>query len=328
MDFSDLGTSAQSGGNHAAAASEELTIVDTVRYAKVEPGQTYRVVGTLMDKATGKPLEANGKPIVAEATFVAEAAEGTVEVAFTFDATSLGGTTTVAFEKLYDANGNLIAEHEDIEDEEQTVWIARIGTTAIDGKTKTHEGTAAKKTVIIDTVAFEGLEPGGRYSVTGTLYDKATGKPFEAADGTNPTATKTFTARSSSGSVDIRFSFDGSKLDDTALVAFERLAYENTPDVPLAVHEDIADEGQTVRYPPAPDEPTPPTPDKPISPIPPTEPTAPIPTQITTIGKNAASTIARTGDFLAAHWVPIVAGIALASATAAAIALAKRRKRN
>ncbi|HAM15794.1 MAG TPA: hypothetical protein DCP91_08055, partial [Eggerthellaceae bacterium] len=199
VDFSDLGTSAQSGGNHAAAASEELTIVDTVRYAKVEPGQTYRVVGTLMDKATGKPLEANGKPIVAEATFVAEAAEGTVEVAFTFDATSLGGTTTVAFEKLYDANGNLIAEHEDIEDEEQTVWIARIGTTAIDGKTKTHEGTAAKKTVIIDTVAFEGLEPGGRYSVTGTLYDKATGKPFEAADGTNPTATKTFTARSSSG---------------------------------------------------------------------------------------------------------------------------------
>ena len=55
-------------------------MADTVAYQKLEFGQEYAVVGTLMEKRTGKPLEKDGKPITSETVFRAEKEEGTVEV--------------------------------------------------------------------------------------------------------------------------------------------------------------------------------------------------------------------------------------------------------
>ena len=42
---------------------------------------------------------------------------------FTLNTNSLKGKELVVFEKLYDLKGNLIAEHEDINDTEQTVKV-------------------------------------------------------------------------------------------------------------------------------------------------------------------------------------------------------------
>ena len=54
----------------------------------------------------------------------------TVEIAFTFDASTLGGKQLVTFEELYDLSNpeepKKVAEHKDIEDDRQTVTIKEI----------------------------------------------------------------------------------------------------------------------------------------------------------------------------------------------------------
>lgn len=78
-----------------------------------------------MDKKTGLPLEdSDGNPVTSTAEFVAEGSEGTVEVTFEFDASQLEeGAALVAFEEVLDVNGNVIAVHQDIDDEDQTVVV-------------------------------------------------------------------------------------------------------------------------------------------------------------------------------------------------------------
>ena len=102
-----------------------VTVVDTVEYKGLVAGGTYTAHGTIMDKNTGLPLEdSDGNPVTAFAEFVAEGSEGTVEVAFEFDASQLGESTAlVAFEEVLDASGNVIAAHQDLEDEGQTVVV-------------------------------------------------------------------------------------------------------------------------------------------------------------------------------------------------------------
>ena len=76
------------------------------------------VKGTIMDKASGETIG-----VTAETTFTAEAADGSVEVTFTFDTTQLQGKTLVVFETLYDTQGNPIVAHSDLNDEDQTVSV-------------------------------------------------------------------------------------------------------------------------------------------------------------------------------------------------------------
>lgn len=102
-----------------------VKLVDTVEYKGLVAGEAYTAHGTIMDKATGMPLEdAEGNPVTATAEFTPEASEGTVEVAFEFDASKIEeGAALVAFEEVLDVNGNVIAVHQDIDDEGQTVVV-------------------------------------------------------------------------------------------------------------------------------------------------------------------------------------------------------------
>ena len=112
-------------GDHQVTAAGKVTITDAVRYENLLPGAKYKVVGTLMDKETGKAVLINGNEVKAEAEFTAEKESGTVNVDFTFDASKLGGKSVVVFEKLYTAEGKEIANHEDINDEGQTVKLVK-----------------------------------------------------------------------------------------------------------------------------------------------------------------------------------------------------------
>ena len=117
----------QASGTHRATAGSSVTILDTVTYTNLRAGQTYTLVGTLMDKTTGLAVtDAQGQPITTVTAFVAEAAEGSVEVSFTFDASSLAGYQLVVFEALYqgeDVEAQPVAVHQDWNDEGQTVEI-------------------------------------------------------------------------------------------------------------------------------------------------------------------------------------------------------------
>lgn len=233
----------KTGINHTEA-NEKATIVDTVYYSHLLPGKEYIVHGKLMDKKIGEPILIDGEEITASTTFTAETEDGSVDVIFTFDASILAPKTVVAFEYL-EYEGIEIAVHEDIDDEDQTVYISKIHTTAVGEDTQDHIEKAMEDAVIVDIVSYEGLEVGREYTVTGKLMDKETGEPI-LVNGEEVTACETFIAETEEGSIDITFTFDSSALEGKSLVAFETLYTEEKE---VAVHADITDEGQTVHIP-------------------------------------------------------------------------------
>lgn len=237
-------TDQKTGINHTES-EEQATIIDTVLYSHLLPGKEYTVKGTLMNKETGEAILINGEEVTAETTFTAEKSEGSVDVIFTFDASAIAPTTVVAFEHL-EYKGIDIAVHADIEDEDQTVYIPEIGTTALGQDTEDHIEKAKEDAVIVDTVEYKGLEVGREYTMTGTLVDKETGEAITDAEGNEITTSEIFVAEEKDGSIDITFKFDASALAGKSLVAFETLYTEGKE---VAIHADLEDEGQTIRIP-------------------------------------------------------------------------------
>ena len=230
---------------HEAIPKKETTLVDTVEFQDLQIGQEYTIKGTLMDKATGKPLLINGKEVTAETTFTAKEKDGTVDVVFTFDASALKGKQIVVFEKVFIEEKEILA-HEDLEDQGQTVEFpdSSIGTTAKDQESGTHEGIAKKDVTIVDTVSYKNLIVGQEYTVKGKLMLKETGEPLRI-DGKEVTAETTFVPEEADGSVDMKFTFDASALNKKSVVVFEKVYADETE---VAAHEELEDDGQTVKY--------------------------------------------------------------------------------
>ena len=171
-----LSKTATMDGNHTAEPAGEITIVDVVEYTGLTPGKTYTISGVLMDKATNQPLLVDDAEVTAEAEFTPESADGTVELTYTLDASTLAGTTIVVFETLY-SDGVEIAAHADINDESQTVTINPKGGLliqktsedgALEGFTFLVEGEGYSETFTTDgagTIYIEDLAP-GEYTIT------------------------------------------------------------------------------------------------------------------------------------------------------------------
>lgn len=274
VDVVDLHTQAFSkeSGTHEAKASGGTVVTDLVTVENLLTGQNYRLTGQLMDARTGKPLLSGGKEIKSEKTFswkdIRSAKEtklskdgkhysGTVQMEFPFDASMLAGHRAVVFEKLWQG-GTMIAHHEDLSDEDQSIDLIDFRTTAQDKESSTHESQARKKTVIEDTVLLKNLLIGKTYTVKGRLMEKSSQRPF-MQNGKEITASRSFTfadlekeglakaeadGRHFSGKVTLSFFFDSSQLAGTALVAFEKLYRDKEW---IASHEDIDDEDQSIQ---------------------------------------------------------------------------------
>lgn len=119
---------------------------------------------------------------------------------------------------------------------------ANIATSIRDGVDGDRNVSLAPTVTVIDRVSYSGLVAGQQVTVEGTLMDKATNLALEI-DGEAIRATKTFTPETSSGYVELTFSFDATGLAGRELVAFETL-YANGR--VIAVHQDIDDYDQTV----------------------------------------------------------------------------------
>ena len=233
---------------------KETTIVDKVNYRNLIPGKEYTVRGVLMDKETGKPVTVNGKTVTPEKKFTADKADGTVEMNFTFDASSLKGKTTVVFEDLF-YEGIKVASHGDLTDQDQTIWHPEIRTTAKDSRSGTHEATRDKKVCIVDTVSYHNLIVGKEYTVRGVLMNKETGKPVR--DGlSSVTSEKKFTAEKKDGTIGMQFTFDAEKLQGDDVVVFEDLIHNG---ITVTSHADLSDKDQTVHFPKKPEKPGTPT---------------------------------------------------------------------
>ena len=226
-------------------AASQATLIDTVSYEGVIPGMAYVLSGTLMDKATGAPAtDSEGNALSAQASFVPDESSGVALMAFDVDLSGLAGHTLVAFETLV-CDDIVIATHEDLEDEGQTVRIPTLATTLIDPVTASHGAQASQSVTLVDTVSYAGLTPGRNYTLTGYLMDKSSGARILDENGDYVSAVKDFTAESSEGQVDVTFIFDASGLAGSVVVAEEHLSREG---VELAAHADIDDASQSVSF--------------------------------------------------------------------------------
>ena len=118
-------TATDKDGNKELKAGKDVTIIDTVTLEGLEVGTQYKLVGWQMLKEENAELLINGKRVESDYTFIADSETMKVEVAFTFDATSLDGKQLVTFEELYDLSNpdepKKVTEHKDIEDKGQTI---------------------------------------------------------------------------------------------------------------------------------------------------------------------------------------------------------------
>ncbi len=239
----EIHTTATSNDNHEVQQQETITIKDKVSYKGLVKGKEYTVKGVLMDKETNQPLLVDGKEVTSKTTFTAEDRTGTVDVEFTFKGTGLSKKKIVVFEDMYEKD-RLLASHSDIDDEDQTVNVIDIHTSANveNSKEITVDNNKETKIKLTDTVSYKGLTVGKEYSLTGVLHTKD-GKVFKV-DGKEVTATQKFIPETEEGSVDVTFEFDVKDFTGGSLVVFEKLFNEN--DNEIAKHEDKDDEDQTV----------------------------------------------------------------------------------
>ena len=187
-------------GDKSIVADDNAIVLDEVAYEGLEPGRSYELVGTLVerdaykrayhealsqgvaeDDAKSRALTAgvvltNGKPASKRIGFTPESSSGAIVNELAFDGLALGGKTIVAFEMLY-ADNAAIASHSDIDDESQTIDVVETTTETLarDGTTGAHEATADAEALLTDTVTIRNVVPGESYTALGLLVDRQTG---------------------------------------------------------------------------------------------------------------------------------------------------------
>lgn len=274
--------------DHIMPSGKEAEIRDTVSYKGLIPGKEYTVKGTLMvreetsgasgdgsdtdsaqqEAQAGRPLEAGGKKVTSEKTFIPETSDGKVELTFSLDASGLAGRSLVVFEELYEGS-TILAEHKEIGDKGQTVHIPDVETDAYDKATGKKNSLAAKDRMITDKVTYRNLIPGKTYEITGevktqsenaedfdhaqTVPSEITGAEILSAEGGGHGGKLTFDAEkvtfvpegddgeTVSGVILVSYQVDASALAGKGIVFGEKIRYKG---VDLAVHRDLKDERQ------------------------------------------------------------------------------------
>lgn len=214
-DFPELGTIARDNADQDKVLNlkkgENAQVQDVATWKNLKPGK-YTMIGTLMDKLTGKPVVGANTPAV---DFEVKKGEktGTIYALFTVPGDKISTKASwVVFEQVYKASdvkdgkvvgkATPVVDHSNLEDADQTVQVtpppaspeektpeiatvAKNGTTYNDGTKDPNLGkpvlTPGQDAVIVDTVKWKNLEP-GEYTITGSLMDKATNVPLTYLD--------------------------------------------------------------------------------------------------------------------------------------------------
>ena len=234
--------------SHTGVKSEKTTVIDVVECTNLIVGKEYTVKGKLYNTETGEVFLDNGKEVTAEKTFKADKKDMTVELEFTFNSTSLEGETIVVFEDLYH-KGIKVDTHNRLDDKDQQVHFPKIGTTA---KNPVDGGKVAKpnKNVKLnDTVDVKSVAAGDKFILKGVIYDKATGEKL-LINGAQVWSEVSLVAPDNDFKTDVVFTFDASSLAGKNIVVFEYLylVKEDGTEILVASHEDINDEGQSIKF--------------------------------------------------------------------------------
>ena len=236
-----------------------VSLTDTVSYRGLKPGKSYTLMAQLINKDTGMVAQdADGAYLTTTKTFTPSKAEGTVDVEFAFDGSNLNGVTLVAYESLsgeawsYGAEGKqyVFAQHQDLNDEDQTVNNMLIDTKVSAYKTGTSMVYAETGAAVTDTVTLQGTASGKNYRVEGRIVDQETEETVTDGAGKEITAAVDFTGKAGSQTVTVNYSFDASTMAGGKYVVFESVyLMDGEEKILMATHEDLADKDQTFTVP-------------------------------------------------------------------------------
>ncbi len=176
-------TATSKDGEKTILAGKDVTITDTVKSEGLEVGTKYQLVGWQMLKEENAELIINDKRIENDYIFTADSETMEVKIEFTFDASNLGSKQLVTFEELYDLSNPdepiKVTEHNDIEDDGQTVTIKEVPETPTpeepekpttpDTPTKTDSPKTGDNTNILAFAIMMSVSAGG---LAGTYFFK------------------------------------------------------------------------------------------------------------------------------------------------------------
>lgn len=222
----------------------DASIRERLEYEGLRSSERYTLVCTLNDKATGNALrDALGNVITSSFDFAPESKTGYVDIELPFDASAIAGHDVVVFDKLLDENGVLMAQHQDLDEFDQTVKTVKLSSEACDKADgdKLFDGKSNSVT-ICDTVTYANLIPGDEYLLHCAIMDKETGTAL-LVDERPVTAEVPFVAREISGTIEAELSFDASAQPSQVLVIFDTLEHDGNV---IAEHADLEDVAQTV----------------------------------------------------------------------------------
>lgn len=238
-------------GAKEIAADKGVSITDTLTYKNLLPQYQYKVIawvvksdGTIVSQTVESLLDIKNE----------EERNGKISIKLVIDASVLKGETLTVMEEVYIIDQSrvehLYLSHDDINDKDQQVTVPDIKTELIDEKIDEFGNKDNSKIVsygkdvsITDYITYKNLIPGNKYSMTGTLVDRATGKSLVNSKGKAYTVTKEFIPDKENGIVEVIFEHVDTTAFKGAVVAFERL---HSDGIGLVTHYDTDDIDQTV----------------------------------------------------------------------------------
>ena len=238
--------------SHYLLNSGIIKFRDEVRYENAIPEKTYDLLADVMNQETGKPLlDVDGNKVVATASFTPTEKNGTAYVKFTVDASKVDfrDKAIVLFETL-SYNKITLAVHADISDTDQQLYFPGVSSVLSESKTGEHKALYGKSMNLTDTLNLTRIPVNEELTIKEVLVNSRTGKVLKA-DGKEIASEKKQSFESSTASIKISFSFDGTKTDLLAkdetlakVVAFVYV-YDSKGHL-IASEEDLKNQDQTV----------------------------------------------------------------------------------
>ena len=113
-------------GEKTLKPGKDTKLIDKVCDAneKLVPGTEYTLRLKVHNKTTGKMVMVDGTEYEATAKFTPNTPQDCGKVVANLDTTGMANTELVAFEYVYDANGQLVGTHTDAGDADQTIKLA------------------------------------------------------------------------------------------------------------------------------------------------------------------------------------------------------------
>lgn len=169
-----------STGKKAIKAAPGQEIKDVAAWDGIPEGTKVKSVTSAYAK--GETADKDKLLATTETEFTVNKVKGSQTFLITVDASDYAGGSIYITEKFYGEDGEIISEHSDREDKDQTVHIPKIGTTLTDAKTQLHISYATKDVVNEDKINFTKVRKVQQTAV-GFLADKETGNALKT-DGT------------------------------------------------------------------------------------------------------------------------------------------------